>query len=370
MNDDDIQQIFFVECEEALEATENGLDACKAGTHDDETINAIFRGVHSIKGGAGAFGHTALASYTHCFENLLGDIREEKVPLSDALTDLLLLACDLLRDHVEAARGSGDVPDDKALMEKLEAARAGAPPEAPSEPQAGEAGDAEQAPAETSDDLDLDSLLDDLTGGADASPVEEAEAENPGWKIQLRPHAAAMANGGEPLLWLRELACLGGTCDACFTEDVPSLDEIKIDEGYIGWTVSMPGSVSREDVEEIFDFVGEDCGRAYDDEPFPSLKLSEQADSPQDSPVAQSTQTAPSPAKPDSAEPKAPAPAPTKQASAKAEPTASASKYVFIALTLLHLGNAKTDSEPVIWRKARHGRIREIEPKAVGQRDS
>lgn len=267
MNDDDIQQIFFVECEEALEATETGLDACKAGTHDDETINAIFRGVHSIKGGAGAFGHTALASYTHCFENLLGDIREGEVELTPQLTDLLLLACDLLRNHVEAARGAGDAPDDKALMEKLEAARTGeaASPEPHTE-----------EPIDGSDDLDLDSLLDDLTGPADSapSPAPEDAPEEPSWLVHLRPHAAAMDNGGEPLLWLRELASLGGTCEVCEQSKIPDLGQFDIDQGYLGWTFRMPGSVAREEVEEIFDFVGEDCGLAFGDAAMPPLKLS------------------------------------------------------------------------------------------------
>ncbi len=71
---DEFRVSFFVECEESLEAAEMGLDECKAGTHDGETIHAIFRAVHSIKGGAGAFGHEAMQAYTHCFENLLGDI--------------------------------------------------------------------------------------------------------------------------------------------------------------------------------------------------------------------------------------------------------------------------------------------------------
>jgi two-component system chemotaxis sensor kinase CheA len=42
-----------------------GLAACKAGTQDADTVNAIFRAVHSIKGGAGAFGFEALQAFTH-----------------------------------------------------------------------------------------------------------------------------------------------------------------------------------------------------------------------------------------------------------------------------------------------------------------
>ena len=58
MNLDEIQQIFFQECEEGLGALESAFADLKRGRHDDETINTVFRSVHSIKGGAGAFGHS------------------------------------------------------------------------------------------------------------------------------------------------------------------------------------------------------------------------------------------------------------------------------------------------------------------------
>ena len=50
-----IRQTFFQECDEQLVELEAGLLSIEAGTHDDETVNAVFRAVHSIKGGAGAF---------------------------------------------------------------------------------------------------------------------------------------------------------------------------------------------------------------------------------------------------------------------------------------------------------------------------
>ncbi|MGY6550528.1 MAG: chemotaxis protein CheA [Erythrobacter sp.] len=263
MKDDDIQQIFFVECDEALEAAETGLDACKAGTHDAETINAIFRGVHSIKGGAGAFGYSAMQAYTHCFENLLGDIREGTVELTAPLVDLLLTALDVLRDHVEAARGQADAPDDGALMARLEAAR---------QP----AGGAAPPPAASDLDLDfdLDALLDDLGDPPAAATSSDTSPPPASWLVHLRPHAGAMDNGGEPVLWLRELARLGGVCAACDTGAVPAIDELAMDEGYLGWTFRMPGTVSREDVAEIFDFAGEDCALAYgDDAAIPPCRM-------------------------------------------------------------------------------------------------
>ena len=56
MNLDEIQQIFFQECEEGLATMEASFASVRQGGHDTETINTIFRSVHSIKGGAGAFG--------------------------------------------------------------------------------------------------------------------------------------------------------------------------------------------------------------------------------------------------------------------------------------------------------------------------
>ncbi|QDH35365.1 chemotaxis protein CheA [Porphyrobacter sp. YT40] len=254
MTEDDIKQIFFVECEESLEAAENGLAACRDGTHDAETINAIFRAVHSIKGGAGAFGHTALAAYTHGFENLLGEIREGLVPLDPGLVDLLLLALDCLRDHVEAARGGTPPPDDAELLTRLEAAQAGgsgaaaAPAEPPSAP---------VAPAPAFDDLD--SLLDELSAPAPAPSPSAPDS----WLVHIRPHAGAMTKGSEPLLWLRELTDLGGTCEHCDITAIPPFEQLATEQGYLGWAFRMPGHVSRQSVSEIFDFVGDEVGIAF-----------------------------------------------------------------------------------------------------------
>lgn len=305
MNEDDIQQIFFVECEEALEAAETGLDACKQGTHDGETINAIFRAVHSIKGGAGAFGHLPMQSFTHCFENLLGEIRDGVIDLQSDLVDLMLLALDLLRDHVEAARTGDDPPNDSDLIARLEAAQSSGGSASESEAASETASPAASPAAPPADPVldDLDSLLDELT--ADIEPVANAEAastdqsgsgddiapepsaEEETWLVHVRPHAGAMANGSEPLLWLRELAELGGTCSHCDTSQVPPIDAFDPLEGYLGWTFAMPAGVLREDVAEIFDFVGEDCSLAYgDDAAIPPVRLSPTSPEPQEESIA------------------------------------------------------------------------------------
>ena len=260
MTAEEIQGIFFVECEESLAAAEQGLAACKAGARDADTINAIFRAVHSIKGGAGAFGFTALQAFTHTFETLLSDVREGAVPLTAELIDLQLSALDVLSDHVAATQGQADTPEDGALIARMEgsmAANAGGASACPAPAPDTAAPIAEAAPDTAYDpmaDFDLDALLDDLSGPAEATPAPPPE----GWTLRLRAHAGAMRNGGEPLLLLRALAALGAQCLACETELVPPLDEYDPAQGYLGWVWQVPAQISEAQVHDIFDFVSED----------------------------------------------------------------------------------------------------------------
>lgn len=63
---------------------------------DPEELNTIFRAAHSIKGGSGIFGFTALTSVTHVMENLLDKTRKGTFELSSSVIDLLLRTVDAL----------------------------------------------------------------------------------------------------------------------------------------------------------------------------------------------------------------------------------------------------------------------------------
>jgi len=279
MNAEEIQAIFFAECEESLAAAEAGLAACKAGTQDSDTVNAVFRGVHSIKGGAGAFGYVALQAYTHTFETLLSDVRDGTVAIGEALIDLLLRALDTLSDHVAAARGLGETPDDAALQAELTAAMAAnagaappAPPAAPAASPAAVISDDDEAPELS--DFDFAAMLDDITGAIGQNDAAAEPATDATWSVRVRPHADAMRNGSEPLLMMREIIDLGGTCVACDVGQIPPLDAIDPGTGYLGWHFALPADVGEAAVREIFDFVGDECSLAFgDDAAMPPVRL-------------------------------------------------------------------------------------------------
>src|SRR3954470_15778146 len=118
-----IRETFFQECEEQLAELENGLLAMESGDADSEIINAVFRAVHSIKGGAGAFSLEALIRFAHVFETALDEMRSGRLAAADEVIKTLLRAADVLADLVRAAHDGGTVDEalSAALADELKA---------------------------------------------------------------------------------------------------------------------------------------------------------------------------------------------------------------------------------------------------------
>jgi len=124
-----IRDSFFEECEELLEALAEGLALMAEGAHDAETVNAVFRAVHSVKGGAGAFALDALVAFAHRFETVLDGLRSDRIQLTPEVMHTLLRSADHLADQVEAARDGSTVdPEATAgFLSNLDAVLGGPP---------------------------------------------------------------------------------------------------------------------------------------------------------------------------------------------------------------------------------------------------
>jgi two-component system, chemotaxis family, sensor kinase CheA len=255
---DAIQQIFFQECEEGLAGMESAFAALRSENYDAETINGIFRAVHSIKGGAGAFGHERLQAYTHQYETLLDLLRSGTLTLTPALTNLIVAAFDMLADHVAAARDSGEAPDDAVMLARLIAAASGeeAPAAEPAAPAASEDEIAfTPAPISLGDDFDdLMAMLGDVAPAAATDVDAPAPTGSQGWLVTFKPTPNALDNGGEPLLLLRELVRMGGHVLACDTSTLPPLASIDPEVSYLAWTIAVPAAVDEDDIRAVFEF--------------------------------------------------------------------------------------------------------------------
>lgn len=138
--------VFFDEAAEHLANMESLLLQLDLASPDDESLNAIFRAAHSIKGGAATFGFSDLADVTHILENLLDRLRKHELPLQAVMVDVFLQAGDVLRSMLDAHRGFG-VVDDTAIagvtarLEQLAALHDSAATPVHAEPPKGSAGD-------------------------------------------------------------------------------------------------------------------------------------------------------------------------------------------------------------------------------------
>lgn len=258
---DDIQAIFFEECAEGLAAAEQGLSAMQAGDVSAGTIAAVFRAVHSIKGGAGAFGHIALTAFAHKFENLLDEVRAGRIDPTPATVGVMLSALDILSDHVGASQGSVPLPDDSASLAAIQAildADHSAPAPAPEAPAAQPEAAVEAEPdpfgfEPVAVSLDLDFDAPEPEAAATDAPAAEAV-----WRVEFGPSRDAMAAGAEPILVIRELEDNGGRVVAVDCDSLPPLREIDPEQAYLRWTIELPGWTAEARINDAFDFVAPD----------------------------------------------------------------------------------------------------------------
>ncbi len=111
---------FFEEAAENLQQFEQLLLQLDVADTDDETLHAIFRCAHSVKGGAAAFGFADVAELTHRMEALLDRLRRHELPPSAPMVDVLLQGADALRQLLAWHRGDApDGPDTAALLAAL-----------------------------------------------------------------------------------------------------------------------------------------------------------------------------------------------------------------------------------------------------------
>jgi two-component system chemotaxis sensor kinase CheA len=230
------RKTYFEECAELLDALQANLEVLSSGSEDSEILHAIFRSVHSIKGGAGAFGCTDLVTFSHTFEGLLDAMREHKVASTQDVVQLLLRASDALTDIVDAARLEQQLPADfgadirSSMQEALQSS-----------------GDAPVAIAAVA-----------VTSDTSAVPGELR------YRISFRPHTEMLKKANEPLLLIRQLRKLGGLTIEVDSSRLPKLDALEPEAAYLSWTFTLETGAPKTSIQEVFEFVEDDCDLTID----------------------------------------------------------------------------------------------------------
>lgn len=224
------RRTFFEECTELLADLEERLGALVAFSSDVESLNAIFRAVHSVKAGAGAFGYTVLVGFAHRFEALLDRLRDGKAELDERTLAALVAAADVFSALVDLAR-QGEVPADDFgadVAEELGALLDGAAPAA-----------SVARPAEAASEA--------------AKPAEKS------YRIIFRPNAELFRHANEPLYLIREMKTLGELTVDCDLSRLPPFEAFNIDDSYLGWTMTLRAVCTPAAIAEVFEFVDDEC---------------------------------------------------------------------------------------------------------------
>ncbi|PCJ07726.1 MAG: chemotaxis protein CheA [Rhodobacteraceae bacterium] len=225
-----IMDTFFEECEELLEAMDAGLAAIEEGDQDPETVNAVFRAVHSIKGGAGAFGLDELVAFAHNFETVFDDVRSNKLELDEKLIQLLFRASDHLADLVTCARDGGQV--DQAHHDVLIAALA-------------------EYMSEEEEDL----TFEPMGMGAAFDPAPLSAAQEISYDIRFHPLKEMFATGNEPYFLFQALSDLGALSVKLDDSELPGFDAMEDGESYLSWELTLVTGEPRSAIEAVFEFV-------------------------------------------------------------------------------------------------------------------
>ena len=271
-------QVFFEESYEGLDVMESALLNINLAAPDDEVINEIFRAAHSIKGGSGTFGFQDIADFTHVVETLLDLIRSDQFEMKAEHVELFLKSVDCTRTMINQFEAG--TPCDLALANELKSIFTGL-----LEGDRNEGSVSESIPQGVADERIV-------------SELQEVQSSAEGWQIYFKPELDILRTGNDPFRMFRELAEFGELSVIAVCDEIPSMTEIDPEACYMSWNLTLFGSATLEDVNEVFEWVVDDSELVITPLVLQANSLEETSD--QEVPVITSNEDATAPEKTES----------------------------------------------------------------------
>ncbi|MBB2803647.1 two-component system chemotaxis sensor kinase CheA [Xanthomonas arboricola] len=227
-----LMQTFLAESRDLLEDMERHLLEAERGESSPDAVNAIFRAAHTIKGSGGLFDLPQLVGFTHVVESVLDLVRDDALTLSSELIALLLVCCDHIHALVETAADPAHADADALAAE------------------------ADPLLAQ------LQTYLQASACGVTASAIQHSTPEKQSgyWRITLKLFADALRYGNSPLKLIRNLRGLGSV-ESISTDvsQLPSFEALDPEANYLGFQILLRSDADRAAIEDVFEFVREDC---------------------------------------------------------------------------------------------------------------
>lgn len=119
-NNEELLKDFFAEAEQQVETLESNILIIENDPNNHEAVDEIFRAAHTLKGGSATVEMTELSSFTHKVEDVLDEIRSDRLSIDEDVVDVLLSSIDVIKAMLEA-RADGSVYSENidSLVESL-----------------------------------------------------------------------------------------------------------------------------------------------------------------------------------------------------------------------------------------------------------
>lgn len=233
-------QTYIEESRELLEDMEAILLRLEHEDDKQESLNAIFRAAHTIKGSAGLFGLDFIVAFTHGVESLLDQLRDGKIEISTDLIALLLSSRDHVSDLIDLVASGGEKLDE-ALVKK---------------------GDelTQQLSKNDAATVQVDECSNlPQTQQTEVERVEGSKAESDNWHISLRFGSDSLRDGMDPLSFLRFLGTLGEIVAIKTLDDaLPKAGQMDPECCYLGFEINFKSDADKQTIENVFEFVRQD----------------------------------------------------------------------------------------------------------------
>ena len=244
-NNEELLKDYFSESEQMVDNLESNILAIEQDPNNHDAIDEIFRAAHTLKGNSATVEFTEISHFAHTMEDLLDEVRSDRVKVTEDVVDTLLTALDVIKDMLESRTNGGIY--DKSVDEISEKIRSmipdgsGKPKAAPASPAAAPAKPAAvAAPAAPSQtvvaipEYELAELKQDCTGGQKLWSVTVVfDENNPMNSVGGIQVYATLKNHGTVL------------------KTVPDFDDLYKDEFYKEVVYYLASTNSAEQLEDV-----------------------------------------------------------------------------------------------------------------------
>ncbi|GAA4014579.1 chemotaxis protein CheA [Actimicrobium antarcticum] len=234
---DEALTLFFDEAREMVQQIEDALLSMEQDPANHETINALFRAAHTVKGSAGIFNLNRVVRFTHEVESVLDRVRNDDLMIDAALSDCLFRSCDMMAALLAEAEQRIDAPEAMAQLDQ----------------------EADVLKAQLSTYL-VSATAPSVSGQATATATPAQPVTTGIWHISLRFGEDAFRNGFDPLTIIHYLKSIGQiVAIATIDHDLPDWAQCDPESCHLGFEIDLQSNAALADIEGAFEFVRDDC---------------------------------------------------------------------------------------------------------------